>query len=288
MAVWVLCRALELLELLPSDRREDIHDRLSLTREEIERWEDISRKMRLIFHEDGVMSQFEGYEQLEELDWDAYRSRYRDISRLDRILESEGDTPNRYKVSKQADVLMLFYLLSADHLAEIVSRLGYSFDEETIPQTINYYVDRTAHGSTLSRVVHSWVLARSDRSRSWGFFVEALESDISDVQDGTTPEGIHLGAMAGTVDLLQRCYAGLEVRDDVLWLDPQLPTDLTRLEFSVLYRGQLLDLCLDDEGGTVTSRTSKGAPVSVGIGGRTLPLEAGRRLELSVGSAPNP
>jgi alpha,alpha-trehalase len=285
MADWVLCRALDLLELLPSDRREEIHERLSLTPEEIERWEDISRKMRLIFHEDGVMSQFEGYEQLEEFDWDGYRSRYGDISRLDRILESEGDTPNRYKVSKQADVLMLFYLLSADDLEEIVTRLGYAFDNDTIPKTIDYYVERTSHGSTLSRVVNSWVLARSDRSRSWRFFVEALESDISDVQNGTTPEGIHLGAMAGTVDLLQRGYTGLEVRDDVLWLNPQLPTELRRLEFSVLYRGQLLELTVDDEHVTVVSRTAEAAPVSLGIGGRAAMLEAGGRLEISVGSA---
>jgi alpha,alpha-trehalase len=30
---------------------------------------------------------------------------------------------------------------------------------------------------------------------------EALDSDLADMQRGTTPEGIHLGAMAGTVDL---------------------------------------------------------------------------------------
>ncbi len=35
---------------------------------------------------------------------------YKRIERLDRILKAEGDSPNKYKVSKQADVLMLFYL----------------------------------------------------------------------------------------------------------------------------------------------------------------------------------
>ncbi len=71
-----------------------------------------SRKLFVPFHDDGVISQFEGYEQLEELDWDAYRAKYGDVQRLDRILEAEGDSVNRYKASKQADVLMLFYLLS--------------------------------------------------------------------------------------------------------------------------------------------------------------------------------
>ncbi len=288
MAVWVLCRALDLLELLPSDRSDEIRQRLSVTPGELERWEDVSRKMRLVFHEDGVLSQFEGYEQLEEFDWEGYRSRYGDISRLDRILESEGDAPNRYKVSKQADVLMLFYLLSADELREIFARLGYEFAEETIPQAVEYYLDRTSNGSTLSRLVHAWVLARSDRSRSWDFFLEALESDISDTQGGTTPEGIHLGAMVGTLDLLQRCYTGLEIRNDVLWLDPQLPRELRRLVFTVLYRGQLLELDFADGGVTLASKTSRGAPISVGIGGTVTELEAGGRLEVLAPAPPAP
>ena len=286
MAVWVFCRALDLLELLPSDRSDELRQRLSLTAEEVERWEDLSRKMRLVFHEDGILSQFEGYEQLEEFDWESYRSRYGDISRLDRILESEGDTPNRYKISKQADVLMLFYLLSAEELGEIFERLGYEFDAETIPRAIDYYLDRTSHGSTLSRVVHAWVLARSDRSRSWEFYLEALESDVSDVQGGTTAEGIHLGAMVGTLDLLQRCYTGLEVREDVLWLNPQLPTGLRRLVFTVLYRGQLIELEFEDEGVTIASQTSTGAPIAIGIQGTVTELRAGARLELSAPASP--
>jgi alpha,alpha-trehalase len=286
MAVWVLCRALDLLALIPSDQAEELRERLSLTAEEIERWEDVSRKMRLVFHEDGILSQFEGYEQLEEFDWHGYRSRYGDISRLDRILEGEDDTPNRYKVSKQADVLMLFYLLSADELGEIFARLGYDFEEDAIPRAVDYYLDRTSHGSTLSGVVHAWVLARSDRSRSWEFFLEALESDISDTQGGTTAEGIHLGAMAGTLDLLQRCYTGLEVRDEVLWLNPQLPTGLKRLAFTILYRGQLIELDFKGESVTVASQTLEAAPISVGMGETVTDLQAGSRLELHIGGAP--
>ena len=84
----------------------------------------MTTKMYVPFH-DGVISQFEGYEALAELDWERYRERYANIQRLDRILEAEGDDVNGYKVSKQADVLMLFYLLSADELREVFARLGY-------------------------------------------------------------------------------------------------------------------------------------------------------------------
>jgi len=54
----------------------------------------------------------------------------------------------------------------------------------------------------------------------------APESDVADIQGGTTSEGIHLGAMAGTVDLIQRCYTGIEIRDGHLWLNPILPREV--------------------------------------------------------------
>ena len=42
--------------------------------------------------------------------------------------------------------------------------------------------------------------------------------DVGDIQGGTTKEGIHLGAMAGTVDLVQRGQTGLQIRHDMLHL----------------------------------------------------------------------
>ena len=239
MTAWTLARALECLNLLEDRRRAEVLEDLGLDRTDLERWDLVSRKLRLCWHPDGsgtpVLSQFRGYDRLEEFDWSGYRRRYGDISRLDRILEAEGDTTNRYKVSKQADVLMLFQLLPADELYAVLDRLGYAHDRSTIPRTVAYYLDRTAHGSTLSRVVHAWVLARSDRRRSWHLFLEALDSDVADVQGGTTPESVHLGAMAGTVDLLVRGFTGLETRGGSLGLDPYLPDAVADLRFRVRY-----------------------------------------------------
>ena len=36
----------------------------------------MSRRLFVPFHDDGIISHFEGYEDLEELDWDAYRAKY--------------------------------------------------------------------------------------------------------------------------------------------------------------------------------------------------------------------
>ena len=268
MAVWVLCRALEVHDLLSKVRRAELTAQLGLSAEEIARWGDISRKMYVPFHDDGIISQFEGYEKLRELDWEGYRARYGNIQRLDLILEMENDSANRYKLSKQADVLMLFYLFSAEEFGELFERLGYPFEYETIPRNVTYYAARSSHGSTLCRVVHAWVLARSDRQRAMDFFAEALQSDVSDIQQGTTAEGIHLGAMAGTVDLMQRVSTGIEARGDVLRLNPELPREIERLDMCIRYRGHSLDLRLTRNSLTVHGHDDAAAPISLCVDGK--------------------
>lgn len=244
MAAWVLARGLDTLDRLSPERRAEIREDLALGDEEIALWDRVSRKLFIPFH-DGIISQFEGYERLDEFDWEGYRKKYGDIQRLDRILEAEGDSVNHYKASKQADALMLFYLFSSVELGALFRRLGYPFRHEAIPRIIDYYTQRTSNGSTLSRIVHSWVLARSDRARSWALLEEALESDIADVQGGTTPEGIHLGAMAGTVDLVQRGHTGLDIREDHFRINPCLPEELGGLRMRVRYRGCWLAIDMD-------------------------------------------
>lgn len=285
MAVWALCRALETLQLLPHDRRGELCERLALGDDEIARWDTISRRMRLVFLDGGILAQFEGYDRLSEFDWDRYRARYGDIHRLDFILEAEGDTPNRYQLSKQCDVLMLFYLFSTEELGALFARLGYPFEGEVIPRTIDYYRRRSAHGSTLCRVTQAWVLARSDRVRSWDTFIEALGSDVADIQGGTTREGIHLGAMAGTVDLLQRCYTGLELRGDVLWVNPRLPEGLRRLRLLVRYRGHTLELAIDHQALEVNAARCPMPSMRIGVRDTVHELAAGERREFALAPA---
>ncbi len=286
MAVWCLKTALEVLDHLPDDRRRELKESLALTEEDFTTWCEIRDRMFVPMHGDGIISQFEGWEQLEELDWQGLRQRHGDIQRLDRILGAEGDDVNRYQATKQADVLMLFFLLSAEELEELLTRLGYEWDQELIPRNIAYYLDRTSHGSTLSRVVHAWVLSRSDRQASWALFKDALHSDVDDVQGGTTSEGVHLGAMAGTVDLVQRCYAGVEPRLDGLWFDPRLPDHVGSLEFRVRYKAQWLGVRIDAQALEVSLDASEAAPVRVGHAGQLHELRPGdtRRFELSPGS----
>ena len=274
MAVWVIMHAIEALNLLPLPNRLDLMEALGLNNAELAHWEDVSRRMYVAFH-DGVISQFEGYGDLAELDWDRLRSQYGNIQRLDRILEAENDDVNRYKASKQADALMLLYLLSADELRELLDRLGYRFTPEQVPEMVDYYLARTSHGSTLSGVVHTWVLARANRERAMEFFQQALKSDVSDIQGGTTSEGIHLAAMAGTVDLMQRCFTGLETRSNRIILSPHWPEALGVLAIPIHYRGLHLHLRVSGKGVIISVDPRDAAGVEVECRGRVVQLMPG-------------
>jgi trehalose-phosphatase len=274
MAVWVIMRAMDALDRLPLPNRLDLLEKLGLHSDELKHWDEVSRRMFIPFHH-GVISQFEGYGDLAELDWDRLRRQYGNIQRLDRILDAEDDDVNRYKASKQADALMLLYVLSATELRELLDRLGYPFLTDQVPEMVDYYLARTSHGSTLSGVVHTWVLARANRDRAMEFFQEALKSDVSDIQGGTTSEGIHLAAMAGTVDLMQRCFTGLETRSNRLILSPHWPESLGVLAIPIHYRGLHLHLRVSGKGVIISVDPRDAAGVEVECHGRIVQLMPG-------------
>lgn len=254
MVAWNSDTAVKLLDLLPEWRRETLRRRIGLTDDEVETWKRMSSRMFVPFHGDGIISQFEGYEDLAELDWAAYRDRYGNIQRLDRILKAAGDEPDRYKLTKQADTVLLFFLFPEDELRRIFDRLGYPFTADTVRNNLAYYDGRTSHGSTLSFVAHAGALASIDLAASWDRYLVALESDIGDVQRGTTAEGIHMGVMSGTLDLVQRFYLGQEVRDGVLCFRPKPISQLDGLSLALQFQGRLVEVTLDGGQVRVTAR----------------------------------
>jgi trehalose/maltose hydrolase-like predicted phosphorylase len=284
MVSWLLTRAVQLQQLLADELGSDVPDRLGIDASELRRWEHVATTLHLPFHQ-GVLSQFDGYERLEPFDLAAYRARYGDIGRLDLILEAEDDAVNRYQVAKQADVLMLLYLLSAEELRTVLGRLGHPLSADTIRRTIAYYTERVTHGSTLSNVVHAWVLARADRPASWQYFQAALGGDMARGHNGSTREGIHLGAMAGTVDILQRCYAGLEVRDEALWFNPLLPAELDGLQFDIRYRHNVIGVDIDQRRLRLRSDPRRAPSVTVMVAGEPIGLRPGRSIDVEVDDA---
>ena len=154
--------------------------------------------------------------------------------------------------------------------------------EEQLARTVSYYLDRTSHGSTLSSVVSAWVLARYRPEEAWRFLQRALDSDVADVQGGTTAEGIHLGAMAGTVDLVLRCLTGLRARGPVVRFEPALPPQVKSLRFRIHYRGHRLDVAFAEDQVTIGSRPGVAGPITVLVRDESVELRPGGQQEFSL------
>ena len=237
MVVWVIEKALGLLDTMGEEERNALLLKIDISAKEIAQWREIVKKMTIPVDKEGLIHQFEGYMDLKELDWDEYRSKYENVHRMDRILKSENLSPDDYKVAKQADVLMLFFVLKDKEIKSVLHSLGYSFDKNMLRKNYDYYIRRTSHGSTLSCVVHAslaYKLGYTDEAMS--FLINALKSDIYDIQGGTTQEGIHVGVMGGSIDVFLRCFSGLYVSEDGIYLDPQLSEKVKRIKFQVRYK----------------------------------------------------
>ena len=106
----------------------------------------------------------------------------------------------------------------------------------------------------------------------------ALGSDVGDVQGGTTKEGIHMGVMSGTLDLIQRGYVGSEIRDGVLYFDPRLSDRLEGLSFAMQFHGTPIRVTLQrGELTVVADAEGFSRPVRVGVGEEVRELHAGER-----------
>ncbi|MFH1767530.1 MAG: glycosyl hydrolase family 65 protein [Candidatus Omnitrophota bacterium] len=285
MIVWVLLRAQEILSFLPERHKLNLMNKLKLKEKDIQRWNDITRNMRVGISKDGIISQFEGYFKLKELDWQGYRDEYGNIQRLDRILKAEGKSPDEYKISKQADTLMFFYLLPSSEIQSLCKHLGYSIDKKVLRENYEYYSKRTSHGSTLSKVTHCMIsLKLAKYQEAWRFFRDVLESDIYDVQGGTTPEGIHVGVMGGSFDIIVRGFAGITFFADRIRIQPCLPKRWRAVKFKLLFKERLIAFSITKRAIAVSSLSvnkEAGGPLRLEIKNKIYFLCSGKRLLIS-------
>ena len=205
------------------------------------------------------------------------RGRYGNIQRLDRILEAE-ERPRPlqgFQAGRRADAALP---VPSDELRELFERLGYRFTPDQIPMTVDYYLARTSHGSTLSFVAYAGVFSEIELATSWERYMVALESDVGDVQGGTTAEReIHMGVMSGTLDLVQRSYLGEAViRDGVLSFNPKAMDHLHGLTLPMRFRGLLIKVTLEDGRLRVDAEIdSLNRSVKLGVGDQVREIRSG-------------
>lgn len=282
MASWTLARAIELCALLPEPQSAALRRRLNLTDTELGTWDRISRRLFVPLHDNGaVISQFEGFDQLRPFPADRVAEARGQGTRLDWLLDAHGDSVNAYQVCKQPDVLMLMHLFAPADLARLLARLGHRYTEALAEQSRAYYLARLTHESSLSHVVCAGALAGSHPAQSWRYFREALDVDLGG--GDRAGDGLHIGAMAGTLDVLQRHYLGLSFDGDGLHLRPAPPPGLADVSLGLSYQGGRYTLALEGERVRLSAASGNSAAVPVfGPDSLRRELQPGGSIEVAV------
>ncbi len=233
MARWNLEVALQVLAWLREtapQKAADLESRLGLTDEVLCRWTHVIEHLYIPYDpESGLIEQFEGFFDLEDIDLNACEPR---TVSMQVLLGIEG--VQRCQVLKQPDVLMLLYL-QRDR-----------YDPEALRRNWEYYTPRTdlSYGSSLGPPIHALLAARmGEVEEAYRHFMHAALIDLEDLR-GNTADGFHGATAGGLWQALVFGFAGLEVHNGGYTLHPRLPAHWRRLAFPLRIRGQriMIDL----------------------------------------------
>ncbi len=261
MARWNLERGVEVSQLLRArwpDRWRALVERLAIVDGEIAEWSAIAQKLYTGFDPtSGLFEQFRGYFGLEFLDLQAYEPR---TAPIDVILGRERLA--RSQIIKQPDVILLIYLLWDQ------------FPRDVREANFHYYAPRCAHGSSLSPSIHALVAARlGDRYLADRYLRQAASVDLAN-NLGNAAGGVHLGAQGGLWQSIVFGFAGVQVLDDGLSLDPRVPASWRTLSFAFGWRNRRLRISVSAKPATIDVVLEQGEPLTVALG------EAGRRATI--------
>jgi trehalose/maltose hydrolase-like predicted phosphorylase len=227
MAKWNIQTALDVLEWLkvqvPS-KAEELIERLELTPEALQKWQDVLSQIYLSIRPNGLIEQFEGYFQRRDVDLASLEPR--EIS-AQVLFGIEGC--NETQVLKQPDVLMLQYLLRKE------------FSDEQLRINYDYYTARTdhTHGSSLGPSIQTIMACEVGKPEdAYEHFIRAVRADLRDVRHNAG-DGIHGASAGGTWQAIVFGFGGLRVTAQGWSTTPQLPRHWKRLSFRFSHHGNL-------------------------------------------------
>lgn len=258
MARWTLLKALEYADELRADRPAlyaSLDEKLGLEAL-LPVWREKQARIFLTQpNENGVLPQDSTYLSLRDIDLDKYKKQ----AHVGGIMKDYNqDQITRIQVSKQADVLVLFYLLEEQ------------FAREVKLASWAYYEPRTLHDSSLSLSTHS-VLACDigDRELGYSMFRKACDIDLGNDDPHSSDAGIHAASFGGLWQCAVYGFGGLRMIGGKLRIAPRLPEAWRRLRYEILWRGQRLAVTATKESVSVENLTGA-APVTLELNGADL------------------
>lgn len=156
----------------------------------------------------------------------------------------------RQQVIKQADVVLAMFLL------------GDEFSHEQKKRNFDYYDPLTTGDSSLSVSIQSIVAMECGyMEKAREYLVYGAWMDLADVH-GNVRDGCHIASMGGTWMAVVYGLAGMRDHDGDISFDPRLPKSNAGVRFSLIVRGQTLEVDIDNEKGFITYSLIEGAELS--------------------------
>lgn len=175
--------------------------------------------------EDLVIPQDDTYLSLKTIDL----SKYKNQENIGSMFKDYNlEQVNQIQVSKQADIMILFYLLE-DLFDHNVKRANWS-----------YYEPKTLHDSSLSLSTHC-VLAcdMKEDQMAYDLFRRAAEIDLGPNMK-TSDHGIHAASLGGIWQCVVNGFGGVRMLDGELRVSPRIPIEWESLEFTFNWHGDEL------------------------------------------------
>ena len=176
---------------------------------------------------------------------------------------------NQLQITKQADLLMLFYLLG-DKFSNAVKRVNW-----------DYYEPRTLHDSSLSLSIHT-ILATDIVSveEAYSFFKKASRIDLG-LNMKSSDEGIHAGAMGGIWQDVICGFGGVRMLDEKLNISPKLPKIWNNLNYAIYWHGNRLKVTITKDKLIITKKEQQSKPVDLIVHGKEYKLDTVLKITLN-------
>ena len=167
------------------------------------------------------------------------------------------DQIQHIQVCKQADCLVLFYLLE-DQFTPEVKRASW-----------DYYIERTLHDSSLSLSTHSVMAAdMGDDEMAYDLFQKSCAIDLGPYM-GTSDAGIHAASFGGIWQCVVYGFGGVRMLDGKLRIEPRLPANWNKLSYTLYWKGEKLAVTMTKEDVEIQNLTGN-KQVELTVKGKTV------------------
>lgn len=203
---------------------------------------------------DGVIPQDDTFFSKPTIDLTRYKANAGSQSVL---LDYSRAEVNEMQILKQADVVMLLYMLP------------WLYGEPVLRANLDYYEPRTIHDSSLSKAIHGIVAARChEPEQAYRFWREGCQIDLGDAPH-SSDDGIHAAASGAIWLGAVQGFAGVVAMQDELHINPALPKAWTSVAFPCCWRGRKLYITLTHQQLSVESD----GPVTLHVHGKAVEVD---------------